>query len=246
VPQRESDAGIVFGPLTIATGPCGNGLLGNAEVSAVGHHVFVPHGHGVDPKERGGDEVRLVRCARVPFSSDQPSGLSCVDRSVAAVTGAYVAGAVVTVDHAGNVYVVWSQVPFDTTAGAQLFLASSGDDGDTWSVPKPIPTPGLRTNIFPWIGAGDSGRLDVAWYGTSAVDPDANRGCGGPGDVRSDWGAYFTQTLDALAASPEFTPPNLVSEHFVHRGGIASVPGGEFCGNGRSGRFPRAAGRAAG
>jgi hypothetical protein len=237
VPGRERDAGILFGPLTIATGPCAMGLLGNAEVSAVSHHVFTAHSQGANAKERAGDEVRVVRCAPVPFSSDEPSGLSCVDRLVAAVAGGYVIDVVLAVDRAGTVYVVWGQVPFDTTGGAQLFLASSQDDGDTWTAPKPIPTPGLRTNIFPWIAAGDTGRLDLAWYGTSSVDPDVNQGCGGPGDVRGDWGVYFTQTLDALAASPEFTPPSLVSEHFVHRGGIASAPGGKFCGNGVLGDF---------
>ena len=237
VPGRESDAGIAFGPLTIATGPCAMGLLGNVEVSPVSQDVFAAHTQGAAAKERGGDEVRVVRCAPVPFSSDDPSGLSCVDRRVAAVAGAYVIDVVMAVDRAGNIYVVWSQVPFDTTGGAELFLASSKDDGDTWTVPKPIVTPGLRTNIFPWIGAGDSGRVDLAWYGTSSVDPDPNNGCGGPADVRGDWGVYFTQTLDALAASPEFTAPSLVSEHFVHRDGIASALGGKFCGNGVLGDF---------
>jgi hypothetical protein len=237
VPDREADAGIRFGPLTIATGPCAMGLLGNAEVSPVSHHVLVAHSQGADARERGEDEVRVVRCASVPFSSDEPSGLSCVDRSVATVAGASVVDVVLAVDHAGNVYVVWSQVPFDTTGGAQLFLASSQDDGDTWTAPKPISTPGLRTNIFPWIGAGDSGRLDLAWYGTSGVDSDPSQGCGGPGDLRGDWGVYFTQTLNGLADSPEFTAPSLVSEHFVHRGGIASAPGGKFCGNGVLGDF---------
>jgi len=219
VPGREADAGVRFGPLTIATGPCAMGLLGNAEVSPVSHHVFVAHSPGADARERGEDEVRVVRCAPVPFSSDEPSGLSCVDRRVATVAGAYVVDVVLAVDHAGNVYVVWSQVPFDTTGGAQLFLASSQDDGDTWTAPKPIPTPGLRTNIFPWIGAGDSGRLDLARYGTSGVDSDANQGCGGPGDLQGDWRVYFTQTLNGLADSPEFTagPDRLSAVHNVCR-----------------------------
>lgn len=87
VPGRESDAGIVFGPLTIATGPCGMGLLGNAEVSPASHDVFAAHTQGADAKERDGDEVRVVRCAPVPFSYNDPSGLNCVDRRVAAVAG---------------------------------------------------------------------------------------------------------------------------------------------------------------
>jgi hypothetical protein len=237
VPGREADGGVSFAPLTIATGPCAMGLLGNAEVSPATHRVFAPHAQGADALARGGDEVRVARCVPVPFSSAVPSGLSCVDRRVAVVSGHYAVDVVLAVDRAGNLYVVWSQVPFDTTGGAQLFLASSTDDGDTWTAPKPIPTPGLRTNIFPWIAAGDSGRLDLAWYGTTSVDSDSKTGCGGPADVHGDWGVYFTQTLDGLSASPEFTQPSLVSEHFVHRGGIASAPGGKFCGNGVLGDF---------
>jgi len=212
------------------------GLFGNAEVSPATHHVFAPHTQGADALARGGDEVRVARCGPVPFSSNA-SGLSCVDRHVAAVSGNYFIDLALAIDRAGHVYVVWSQLPFDTTGDAELFWASSKDDGDTWTAPKPISTPGLRTNVFPWIAAGDSGRLDLAWYGTSSVDPDSTAGCGGPGDVQGDWGVYFTQTLDGLSTAPDFTAPSLVSEHFVHRGGIASAPGGKFCGNGVLGDF---------
>jgi hypothetical protein len=45
------------------------------------------------------------------------------------------------------------------------------------------------------------GRSSLGVENQNSVDPDVNQGCGGAGDVRGDWGVYFTQTLDALAAS---------------------------------------------
>jgi hypothetical protein len=237
VAGRESDAGIVFAPLTIVTGACGFGGSGGAEVSPVAHELLVGHSGGGDVKSRGGGAVRLARCKAVDFSSANPSGLSCDDVPVAAAPGSYVGATHVTVDRAGNLYAVWEQQSFDSAHGSSLKLATSRDRGDTWTGPVTIPTPGLRSNIFPWPAAGDSGRLDVAWYGSSAVDANATRGCGGSADVKGDWGVYFTQSLDALDASPTFTTPLLASEHFVHRGGIADMPSGKFCGNGTLGDF---------
>jgi len=237
VPGREADAGIVFAPLKVATGPCAMGGAGNTEVSPTTHEVLVAHVAGGDVKARGIGEVRLVRCARAEFTAANPSGLSCDDVLVARTPGAYTGSARVTVDRAGNLYVVWMEQSFDSAHGSSLIFATSRNGGDTWSAPAQIPTPGLRSNEFSWPAAGDSGRLDVAWYGSSAVDEDATRGCGGSADVTGDWGVYFTQTLNGLDVTPSFTAPLLVSEHFVHRGGIGDIPSGKFCGNGTLGDF---------
>src|SRR5439155_12533027 len=226
VPGREADAGIVFAPLKVGTGPCAVGGAGNAEVSPTTHEALVAHVAGGDVKARGAGEVRLTRCGR-----------SCDDVLVARTPGAYTGSARITVDRAGNLYVAWMEQTFDSAHGSSLFVATSRDDGDTWSAPAQIPTPGLRSNEFPWPAAGDPGRLDVAWYGSAAVDEDATHGCGGSADVTGDWDVYFTQTLNGLDVTPSFTAPLLVSEHFVHRGGIGDIPSGKFCGNGTLGDF---------
>jgi len=232
---KRAEAGISFGPLTVATGPCAMGALGEPKVSPATHHIFVPHSAAA-AKRRGADEVRVARCERTRFSRTVPSGLRCVDRAVTATRGSFVGGVTLAIDRAGNLYVVWDQLPFGG-GDSRLFLSGSRDDGRTWTAPVEISTSGLRTNIFPWAAAGDPGRVDLAWYGTRALDPRPNHGCDGPADANGEWGVYFAQTLDGLARKPTFTKPVLASETFVHRGGIAGVPGGKFCGNGVLGDF---------
>lgn len=235
MPGRRAEAGISFGPLTVATGSCAMGSLGEPEVSPATHHVFVPHSAAA-AKRRGADEVRVARCERTRFGPAAPGGLRCVDRIVTATPGAYVGAVTLAIDRAGNLYVVWDQLPFGG-GDFRLFLSTSRDDGSTWTAPVTISTAGLHTNIFPWVAAGDPGRVDLAWYGTSTVDPKPNDGCDGPADADGDWSVYFAQTLDGLARKPTFTSQILASETFIHRGGIASVPGGKFCGNGVLGDF---------
>ena len=89
-----------------------------------------------------------------------------------------------------------------------LMYAYSTDEGNHWSAPVQIPTPGLANNVFAWAAAGDDGRVDIAWYGTAAhVDlvhggPD---GCmnGGPDSVDGSWSVYFTQTLNGHASTAD-------------------------------------------
>jgi len=241
IARKPASAGIAFAPLERITAPCAMGGSGNAVVSPASHRVFVAHTNALTQDGRGHDEVRLARCDRVDFSVRR-SGLACTDRLVARADHAFVGrnAAVAAVDRRGGLYVVWAQFPFGgkrPTGDIRLFVSASRDDGETWTQPVSIPTPGLRTNVFPWIDAGDPGRIDVAWYGTSATDPVRRLGCGGGADVQGSWGVYFTQSLNALTRKPIFTQPILVSEHSVHRGGISGEPGGKFCGNGVMGDF---------
>ena len=76
-----------------------------------------------------------------------------------------------------------------------------------------LPTPGLHTNVFAWPGAGDDGRIDVAWYGTPATCDATRAAAGGAADhVKGDWSLWMSQTLDDGAHR---TPPRLASEHFT-------------------------------
>ncbi len=119
------------------------------------------------------------------------------------------------IDNAGNLYVAWS----DATA---IFMATSTDRGNTWSVSKRVsPTTGPEgtgTIIMPWIIAGDPGRADIVWYRGSMA--------GNPTSTDNRWDIYMAQTLNAFDAAPTFTYTK-VSETTIHFGQICL--GGTLC-----------------
>ena len=78
------------------------------------------------------------------------------------------------------------------TGNTLLYYAESNDQGNTWTAAQKLPTPGLLQNVFAWPAAGDSGRIDVAWYGA----PQAFVGTAGPDSTPADYSVYFTQTLE--------------------------------------------------
>jgi hypothetical protein len=72
----------------------------------------------------------------------------------------------VTLDKAGGVYVVWSE-RHPAAKETWAMLAVSHDAGRTWARPVRVNrAPGTTT--FPWVTAGDNGRIAVSYYGTPA------------------------------------------------------------------------------
>jgi hypothetical protein len=211
----SATAGLQFGPANQITQPgsCDEGIMGNNEVSPVAtrtgqlaggqvttlpsavRHVYVPHSDGSLTK------IQIARCFPVAFGApvanvSDPSGLNCVDLPVADL-GDYTtvrAAANFTslaIDRAGNLYIVWEQAPMngDIAGDTSLMYAYSRNEGTTWSTPIEVPT-GLANNVFAWAAAGSDGRVDIAWYGTSAqVDPAGAQACpnGGPDTVAGPW-----------------------------------------------------------
>ena len=228
-------AGVAFAPAKAITLPCDEGIMGNDEVSPVTHHIFIPH----DTDQY--DQIRMARCQTVSFLTD-PSGLSCVDLPVTSpFTGTNVSAANFTtmaIDSSGRLYVVWEQaacgpchygpqnIPSATIrSDTHLMFSTSGDEGNTWSTPTQVPMPGLNNAVYAFAAAGDGGRLDVAFYGTAAATPCLGQStCGGPDAINGDWGLYMVQSLDGGAA---WSAPVLASEHFVHRGSIQTLLGGQ-------------------
>ncbi len=230
-----STAGILFGPPERVSGPCDEGIMGNVEVSPVSHRAFVIHDNARL------DAILVGRCDPVPFTL-RPSGLSCVDLPVTSFPG-FKTGAnfpTLAIDSAGNLFAVWEQAPIDedgdVVGDTLLYWASSTDEGETWTDPVQIPTPGLRNNIFAWVAAGDHGRVDVAWYGTPAPQNPDDPQCGhatavgGPDSVNGDWSLFLAQTLDGTADVPTFSPPIVASEHHLHRGRAFTLIGNQ-CGS---------------
>jgi hypothetical protein len=66
--------------------------------------------------------------------------------------------------------------------------------------------------------------VDIAWYGTPGVAPNPSNG---PDSCACDWSLWMVQTLNGHAATPTFTAPILASEHFIHRGSMYTLIGGQ-------------------
>ena len=185
-----------------------------------------------------------------------PSGLNCDDLPVATL-GTIPAGKsfptaktganfpTMAIDKSGNLYVVWEQAPTDPDTGkvtgdTVLKYAFSTDEGTTWSAPINIPLSSpqgtLHNNVFAWAAAGDDGRVDIAWIGTPGIAPVGQNGPDSCPDGSStppagasvcDWSMYMAQTLNGHGSPPTFTAPILASEHFVHRGSMFTLIGGQ-------------------
>jgi hypothetical protein len=92
----------------------------------------------------------------------------------------------IALDRAGTVYMVWDTDPRradsqgcgDTTTGNgasgsplpnAVKLAYSKDSGRTWSQPITVTSPPNSRAFWPWVAAGDPGRVAVTWYHTSRL-----------------------------------------------------------------------------
>lgn len=66
-------------------------------------------------------------------------------------------------DPAGRLVAVWADY---ANGDADILVSRSVDDGDTWGVPIRVNDDSLsngKDQFFPWIAAGDDGRIHVAW-----------------------------------------------------------------------------------
>ena len=66
------------------------------------------------------------------------------------------------VDSAGNGYTTWSTYDDE---GCDVYYAVSTNDGRSWKAPVKVNT-GNGCATFPWITAGDNGKIALAWYET--------------------------------------------------------------------------------
>ncbi|MGH3951692.1 MAG: hypothetical protein ACRDSE_21675, partial [Pseudonocardiaceae bacterium] len=122
---------------------------------------------------------------------------------------------VVSVSNDGTVYAAWSN-------NQDVFYAHSDNKAQTWSGPVQV-TDGsamTNTNIFPWITAGDAGRVGIVWYGTDALSN---------ADNNAEWKAYYAYTANARAATPDllWLP---ASDHVIHKSNVSQAgfsPGDE-------------------
>ncbi len=56
-----------------------------------------------------------------------------------------------------------------TPAANSIMMISTTDLGKTWSAPVTVAHPGTRV-LWPWVAAGDAGKVSVVWYQTEPQD----------------------------------------------------------------------------
>jgi hypothetical protein len=127
-------------------------------------------------------------------------------------------------DPSGNLYITWDQGD-SGERDAGVYFASSRDGGRTWSTPVRVNT-GTQTAIWPWLAAGDDGRVAVSWLEADVALPDHDAET--PGD--HGWRIVAAATLTGLgckgSATPSFTTAVATTEP-VHTGTICQ--GGTTC-----------------
>jgi len=141
---------------------------------------------------------------------------------------------VVDVDRAGNVYVAWSD-------GFKVEYAASTDGGKHFSKAHQVnhanrgldkatgankPDAG-KSDLFPWIGAGANGLLDVVWYHGEGGAKASNLAYRDPGDKNTRWSVGFAQIGKAQTAKPDELTYSEAITPVVHRGDICQ--NGTFC-----------------
>lgn len=99
-------------------------------------------------------------------------------------------------DAAGNVYLAWAETVGENSTG--VFLASSSDDGATWSAPKRVDA-GTGGVILPAIAARGASQVAVAYYEANVptLPDDAEDG--------TTWNVTLATTGDALSDAPSWT-----------------------------------------
>lgn len=192
-----------------------NNQIGNIAIDPVSHVIYQPltgiaGAHEVACGQTGACKYHVVWMA---VSTD--GGLTFTDYPV------YVGASDrvgfnhmfpnVTIDRVGNVYVLFSD-------DHNVYYSLSKDRGRTWSRPVRVNRPPARTAIFPWAVAGDEGKLDVVYYGTTYYDGST------PPDrypASAEWYAYFAQDLNTANLRSDFN--QVRATPVVHYGAVCET-----------------------
>jgi hypothetical protein len=131
----------------------------------------------------------------------------------------------VDVDRAGNIYVVWSERRKTNDGGKKKgttnsYLGISEDGGETWGQPIKLNTR-PRSTAFPWVAAGDEGRVAVAYYGTRRAGPS-------PEDVIVEgrrvpkWRVFVSYSLNATKGASFTEMPAMSLGDHLHKGNVCT------------------------
>jgi hypothetical protein len=112
---------------------------------------------------------------------------------------------VIDVDHGGGLHVAFSD-------GKSVFLTSSKDQGNAWTQPVRVSNGfNTKTTVFPWLSAGDYGKVDLVWLGTSASS-ELN--------TSAQWRVFMSQTQNAFDNVPTFF--QTAATQIMHTGAVCT------------------------
>ena len=111
------------------------------------------------------------------------------------------------VDGAGNVYGTFADI---NQNGCDVYLAVSSDRGQTWRQFRVNPEDGCST--FPWVAAGDDGRVALSWYHNPAPKHQNQV------PATSEWRLKAAVVTDATSDTPTVTHGTL--GRVIHRGAL--------------------------
>jgi hypothetical protein len=130
------------------------------------------------------DHVRDVliepaqRSGQLGINVIKPGGTATFKGGVGG-TSLYAHWPAIAQDGAGTVYLVWDTDERDSSAQSAcgdaaplpntVKMVSTKDLGETWSAPVTIAAPTGRRVLWPWVAAGDAGKVSVVWYQTDKV-----------------------------------------------------------------------------
>lgn len=166
--------------------PAGEGIPCFSDVQIAGNAIT--DNSGASPHS-GNTYLAMSRSAGVSVAIINSTATPPVKEVTSVPAAAPVLFPTVAVDNAGNVYETY----VDATT-YQVNFTRSTDGGLTWTAPIVINGAPAATTVMPWIVAGDSGRVDVAFYGSpNGAAPTTNAG---------PWNLYLAQDLNAAGTNP--------------------------------------------
>lgn len=197
VVAKSTDGGITFPqvtPVTTAEGGLQPGEQGNLVVDPANGNVYNVF------FDRTGSRLYLARSTDDGLRFE----LFVVHQGVALPAGVQVFPfPSIAVDGGGNLHVVFSD-------GVNTYLTTSQNAGASWSHLVRVNNGATtRTSIQPWVMAGDPGKVDITWLGSSVTNSL---------DDRAEWQVFLAQSQDDFASLPVFRQTTVTG--VIHSGPV--------------------------
>lgn len=200
--SRSDDGGLTWGPQTVMSPQitsCG-GLHGHPQVNPLTGVMVVPNRD----------------CGQSSGMMASTDGAVTFERRLVPGTKPCNCDPSVAYDDAGTMY-------FVTSSGGHPVVATSTDDGKTWTKPYDVGRAlGLENAQQPMAVAGSAGRAAVAYYGTTTYGDDQS------GTFQGVWHMYVSMTYDG---GKHWETIDATPDDPVQRGCIWMGGGGNPCRN---------------